>query len=394
MLVKFAGRTEVQVSENGQISLLSNPYVPPLLEEKAATASGNNNASLPELAGENYSLLEQLLGNFVEPKLDKIADKQPPSYRAPISGNRIYELRDTMPTQFKTERIPLMVGLAESIIAKIRLDDALLLAGLRRNKEIVRQTIDIFNQADKLIENIQAKLSVTEIAQRAQQVLFDSGFIHPEDLKEALLLRLKSEYIRYGGINLSDSELLSCLNMLLFIYPKLIHNAAKSYLAEYKEVLLTDELPKQIEASESIERASLNSYGIIPTDLNETERLFARLLETDTSKTVQWWHRNKDRKSHSVGIVLPNGSRYFPDFIIGINNRSKGEGMLLIEIKGGHILNSEDTQEKITAEHKIYGIPLMLTLQDDGQFWIMLLNESASKIEKDKPFRVENMGQY
>ena len=68
--------------------------------------------------------------------------------------------------------------------------------------------------------------------------------------------------------------------------------------------------------------------------------------------------------------------------------------MLLIEIKGGHILNSEDTLEKITAEHKVYGKPLMLTLQDDGQFWMMRYIESTHKIEKDLPFRVENMGQY
>ena len=85
---------------------------------------------------------------------------------------------------------------------------------------------------------------------------------------------------------------------------------------------------------------------------------------------------------------------YLCNKAIGVNNRNKGEGILLIEIKGGHILNSEDTLGKITAEHKIYGIPLMLTLQDDGQFWIMQLNESTSKIEKDKPFRVGNMGQY
>jgi len=195
------------------------------------------------------------------------------------------------------------------------LDDAVLNAGLRRNREIIRQTIDIFNQDDKLLENIQARLSATDIARRAQLVLFDAEFIDVQDLQSTLLTRLKSEYIRHRGMDLSDSELIRCLHTILVSYPKIIRNAAKAYLADYKEIILTAELPKEIEASEAINRASLNSYGIIPTDLNETERKFAQLLETDTSKIVSWWHRNKDRKPYSVGIVLPNGQRYFPDFI-------------------------------------------------------------------------------
>lgn len=108
--------------------------------------------------------------------------------------------------------------------------------------------------------------------------------------------------------------------------------------AEFKELYDTAELPKQIEASESINRANLNSYGVMPTGLNETERKFAQLLETDTSNTINWWHRNEDRKPYSVGIVLPNGHHYFPDFIIGVNNRTRGEGILLVEIKGGHMM--------------------------------------------------------
>ncbi len=394
LLVKTAGTTQVQVSYNGQLSLLPNPYQPPVWEEKPETENNHQNPVAHEYSGENLTLLGALLGDFIEPNTNKIGDKKPINYRPPINGNRHYPLRDIMPVQLKTERIPLSTGLADSIIAKIRLDDALLNAGLRRNREIIRQTIDIFNQDDKLLENIQAKLSVTDIARRAQLVLFDAEFIDVQDLQNSLLTRLKSEYIRHRGMDLSDSELIRCLHTILVTYPKIIRNAAKAYLADYKEIILTAELPKEIEASEAINRASLNSYGIIPSDLNETERKFAQLLETDTSKTVSWWHRNIDRKPYSVGIVLPNGHRYFPDFIIGVNNRTHGEGMLLVEIKGGHILNSDDTLEKITAEHKVYGKPLMLMLQDDGQFWMMRYIESTHKIEKDLPFRVENMGQY
>jgi hypothetical protein len=57
-------------------------------------------------------------------------------------------------------------------------------------------------------------------------------------------------------------------------------------------------------------------------------------------------------------------------------------------------LNSDDSLEKINAEHKIYGKPVMLTRQDDGQFLLMRYNESAHRIEKDKPLRIESMWQY
>jgi type III restriction enzyme len=73
-------------------------------------------------------------------------------------------------------------------------------------------------------------------------------------------------------------------------------------------------------------------------DLNDTERQFAEMLDADTSSTVVWWHRNEPRKPWSVGIVMPGGDRYFPDFIVGVNDRHNGDGVLLVETKGGHIL--------------------------------------------------------
>jgi hypothetical protein len=91
---------------------------------------------------------------------------------------------------------------------------------------------------------------------------------------------------------------------------------------------------------------------------------------------------------------MPDADRYFPDFIVGVNNRQFGDGILLVETKGSHIINSDDTLEKVNAEHKSYGKPLMLTSRDNGQFWIMRYIESTRKIEPDQVFRVENIGHY
>ena len=132
----------------------------------------------------------------------------------------------------------------------------------------------------------------------------------------------------------------------------------------------------------------------MPQDLNDTERRFAEMLDADTSGTLAWWHRNEPRKPWSVGIVMPGGDRYFPDFIVGVKYRHQGDGMLLVETKSSHIMNYGDTLEKIKAEHKHYGKPLMLTEQEDDRFWMMRYIESTRKIEPDQVFRVENMGQY
>lgn len=389
ILIKIAGQTEVQVSHNGQLSLLPAPYSPPDWEESPITEDGNNAVVYPAFSGETLSLFD----DFIVPKTEGIGDIKP-SYRPLVAGNQHYALRDIVPTRFQTERLPLGTeALVKGVVARINLNAEVLNAGRRKTFKINRLTINIFNQAGKVVEAMQAKLSTPEIIRRSQHALCDA-VISPRDLQGALLERLKREYNDYGGEDLSTIELAHALNMILALYPKIIRTASKSCMAECKEIHETAELPKQIAASESINRASLNSYGIMPSDLNETERKFARILETDTSHTVAWWHRNEPRKPDSVGLVLSNGDRYFPDFIIGINNRSKGTGILLVETKGKHIVNSDETLEKITAEHTVYGKPLMLTLQNDGQFWRMRYSESTHKIEKSEPFRIENMGQY
>lgn len=389
LLVTIAGQTEVQVSDNGQTSLLPSPYIPPAWEEMTVTENGNNTIILPSSSGETIDLWD----DFIAPKIiGKVEDLKQP-YRPLIAGNLHYQLRDNVPVRFKTERIPLGTeDLVKGIVARINLNAEVLNAGRRKSIKVNRLTINIFNKTGKVVEAIQAKLSNTEIIRRSQNALCD-GVIDPKDLQSALLARLEKEYNEYQGMELSTIELAQSLNMILALYPTLIRNAAKSCLAQFKEIYDTAELPKQIEASETVNRASLNVYGIMPTGLNETERKFAQLLETDTSNTVRWWHRNEDRKPYSVCIVLPNGHRYFPDFIIGVNNRTRGEGILLVETKGGHILNSDDTLDKITAEHKVYGNPIMLTL-DNGKFSIMEYIESTHKIEKKQPFRVENMSEY
>jgi hypothetical protein len=313
-----------------------------------------------------------------------------------LGGDRQFALRPGIPTQFKDERLPFSTdGLVDCLSKRINFDDRALNAGLRKSLKITRKTIDdIFGKTDETVDSIQARLSDADIARRAQGVLFDANYFDPRDLHSHLLARLRAEYNEHQGIGLTEPELERALNLILATFPRLVPEASRVCAADFKQLVDAAVLPPFMEAPDYVSRSRLNVYGVIPPDLNATERSFAEMLDADTSNTVSWWHRNESRKPHSVSIVLANGERYFPDFIVGVNQRLHGGGVLLVETKGGHILNSDKTQDKSKAEHKHYGKPLMLAQHADGRFWIMRYIAANDKIEPDQVFRIENMGQY
>ena len=393
MVVKIGGQTEVQVSVNGQTSLLPQAYVAPVW--RPAEIGGSNTSSQTSyVLGSTMPILDDWLMPQQTPPVREPGTAAP--YNSALAGNSRFELREGLPRRFKTERLPLGTEqLVQCIAKRIDLNALILNAGLRKNLKITRTTIDdIFGKSDGTVDSIQARLSNTDIARRAQKVLFDAEFIDPRDLHPLLLARLQSEFNDHQGMDLSELELARALNLILATFPHLVRDASRACAARFKEIFDTDVLPSFIEAPDCISRSRLNVYGVMPQDLNNIERQFAEMLDADTSGTLAWWHRNEPRKPWSVGIVMPGGDRYFPDFIVGVNDRHQGDGVLLVETKGGHIINYGDTLEKINAEHKQYGKPLMLTQQDDDRFWMMRYIEFTRKIEPDQVFRVENMGQY
>jgi hypothetical protein len=91
---------------------------------------------------------------------------------------------------------------------------------------------------------------------------------------------------------------------------------------------------------------------------------------------------------------MPSGDRYFPDFAVKVAGRAAGNGLLLIETKGNHILNGDDTLDKIVAEHKQYGVPLMLAQDAGGRFMTVRYFPNTGRNEEDQIFRVENLAGY
>ena len=396
LLVRVAGENQVQVIRNGQPTLLPQPYTPPPWKP----VEGGEAESTAALVRDPSALgVTQTFPNFIPPLPSAPLGQSRSQSRQPATpspGNVLYPLRVGAPTRFQTERLPLSTDeLVQGIGAHLKLNAEVLNAGLRKSVKITRKTItDIFGDHEERVDTVQAKLSHVKLAVRAQGVLYDAQYYNPRDLEETLLSRLRLEYNDHQGIGLSDEELRRALNLILAIYPRLLRDAARICAARSKEIMEAAPLPEHVEMAPGAQRSRLNVYGVMPPDLNEHERQFAEWLDADPLGTVLWWHRNEPRKPWSIGIVLPDGDRYFPDFAVGVHGRARGAGVLLVETKGGHILNSDETLEKVIAAHKTYGSPVMLKRRDDGSFWIVRYIESRNRVEEDQAFRVENMVQY
>jgi hypothetical protein len=64
--------------------------------------------------------------------------------------------------------------------------------------------------------------------------------------------------------------------------------------------------------------------------------------------------------------------------------------LLPVEIKGDHILNSGDTQDKLIACHQLYRRPMMLTREPDGRF-MTIRQDDNGRNDLDQVFRMDLM---
>lgn len=394
MVVKVAGRNEIQVTQNGQAQLLSVPYTPPAwsVPEPSLEAVGVGQHVAAPPPWQPTGILTNLL--LTAPPSTPNAPSLPgtPAVAA-LSTNRRYVLREGVPRVHLAERLPLSTAdLLTCIAANIAIDDKVFNAGFRQSVKVTRHTVDLFDGNEK-IDSMQARLSDAEIARRAQGVIFDAEYLDPRDLHDALLGRLKTEF-EHRGIDVDGEGLERALNRIMAAYPKLIRLAARTCAAKFKEVFACAPLPEFVELPAGVKKSRLNAYGVMPQDLNGAERAFAELLDSDTTGTVEYWFRNESQKPWSIGIVMPSGNRYFPDFAVKVAGRASGGGLLLVETKGQHILNGDDTLDKVLAEHKRYGVPLMLVQDRNSRFMTVRFSEKHGRNEEDQIFRIENMPGY
>jgi hypothetical protein len=184
------------------------------------------------------------------------------------------------------------------------------------------------------------------------------------------------------------------VHLILVAYPNLLRDTVRVCCADNADLVETAPLPASFSWPAGSRSALRGSYGAYPPDLNNDEAAFAELLDSDLSGTVEWWHRNEDRKPWSAGLVLPNGKHYYPDFIVKAAGRDRGDGLLLVEVKGEYLLNSMNTPDKAVASHKLYRRPLMVAREASGRWMTLRFNERTAKVEFDSVFRIEALPEY
>lgn len=395
MVVKVAGTNEIQVTHNGQSQLLSVPYTPPVWPTPTSVSDTNIASDGMPFVGESPTWQQTgILTNLVlmpSPSAPTVTGA--PAVAPLLSGNRRFAVRDGVPRVYRSEQSPLSTDdLLTCIAANIAIDDKAFSAGFRQSVKVTRQTVDLFEGSEEM-QTMNARLSDAEIARRAQSVLFDADILDPRDLHDALLARLKSEY-GHRGVDTDDAGLELALNRIMAAYPHLIRTAARTCSAKFKETFDAAPLPEFVELPAGVKKSRLNVYGVMPQDLNGPERAFADVLDADTSGTVEYWFRNEPRRPWSIGIVMPSGDRYFPDFAIKVAGRTAGNGLMLVETKGNHILNGDNTVDKVLAQHKLYGMPLMLVQDAGGRFMTVKHFPNTGRNEEDQIFRIENLAGY
>lgn len=392
----------VQHLQNGQTSLLGEDTdffsTPPTLSNNSVSG---NAAARPESIASHSALLDLIMP-------DVATDNQHPSWSSSHEGKPIvaiateytYPLREDIqfPHSFKREQYPLNLGeITQNIVSTIRITPEILAASRRRSARVVKKEMELFEHGRESVSDTLAELSDKAIAAKAQQSLFasESEYINSRQIYGLMLERLRKEFITLGWSDMLDEPLLKRgLDLILAAYPALLKNAIRECLANHAIVVDAAKIPEKMISEYPLQSSRLNVYRVISDSMNRWEKEFADKLDNDTTGTVLWWHRNEDRKPWSVSIVIPGFNDFYPDFIVGVKDRIKGSGILLVEVKG-EINNARgDSVAKARAEHKTYRKAMMVYWEDEKRWYTVRYDEANDKNKLDRLFDFDLMAGF
>lgn len=108
-----------------------------------------------------------------------------------------------------------------------------------------------------------------------------------------------------------------------------------------------------------------------------------------------WWLRNVENARWAVTIVLPNGRRHFPDFVVGVDARRKSrDGIALAEVKDdgrtGRLFSTVNT-DKVRTEHREYRSALMVFRNDRGQWFNVAYRADLRMHQPGSQFTIDDL---
>lgn len=282
-----------------------------------------------------------------------------------------YRLRDDIvfPHALSREVMPAdMDGLVHCIGDLIDFGDSVVNLVLRTKGKATVTEADLFSlDIDRHVDDF--PLSNARISQQAQMAFRFNDSIDDRELKPVLVARLRREFDKRGLDQPSVSDLRRAVDLVGMVMPHLLHNACRDCMAANVEVRQDEPIPDVYWGPEGLEPAGRSLYRVFPAQLNREERAFAEMLEADDTGTVLWWLRNVENARWAVTVVLPNGRRHFPDFVIGVDGRKTDNHIALVETKDngetGRLFSKVNT-DKVRTDHSRYGSALMVFRDADG----------------------------
>ena len=207
-----------------------------------------------------------------------------------------------------------------------------------------------------------------------------------------LLIERLTEILKDQGFDMADNpdEVKSFLDILLVTHPQLFAEARRKALAKGAAFIPAMELPETLSSDAPLPISVKNVYGRLPPGMNSWEREFAEWLDKDSSGRLLWWHRNPPNKNYSVRVLLENGRGFFPDFILGVNERPTVDHGLLADTK--YAFETRKELPKMLADHKDYGRALILSLENNR--WFLAGKDDSGRPMLTEEFRVVNAAGY
>lgn len=338
------------------VASMSGEGVQPLHSNthRLRTAALNANRMLDTWEGEKWASTPAATGRHLPPG------------RGPTESKSVaYRLRDDIrfPRVLCREVMPAdMDGLVQGIGDRIDFGDAVVNLVMRTKGKATVTEADLFGlEVERRVEDF--PLSNARISQQAQMAFRFNDSIDDRDLKPVLLARLRREIDARGLSMPSESDMRRAIDLVGMSMPHLLHNACRECMAASVEVRQDEPIPDIYYGPPALEPARKGLYRVFPQEMNREERAFAELLDADESGVVLWWLRNVENARWAVTIVLPNGRRHFPDFVIGIDGRKTMDHVALAETKDdgetGRLFSRSNT-DKVRSEHSRYGSALMV----------------------------------
>lgn len=233
------------------------------------------------------------------------------------------------------------------------------------------------------------RLSNAKIAERAQLAFQFNDAIDIRALKRALLKELKA-IVENDGLDVTETDMRRAIDLAGMLQPEALKEAIKEANGRNTRLDNSAEIPLQYFGPDGLAPANRSAYGVYPARLNLEERSFAELLDQDNSGAVKWWLRNPENETWATRLMLPSGKRFFPDFVVGVVNRTSKDSIALIEIKDDGStgrLQSDNNIEKIRVHHREYR-NVFWTYRSDG-VWVRAAYEgSLHRIVDQKRFEI------